>query len=160
MTNLSSFSQDYPKAGDAAVNGLFGGLVAGVGMAIALVTTGLVTGSSGASTLARFDPSNSSQALTGTLAHLAVSGTYGLIFGLIWSTATRLMRMHPSLRQTILAGGGYGLMLWLAAHFVLLPGTQSPLRELAIWQFLSAHLVYGLLLGWRVGRSGQQDLSI
>ena len=154
MKNLSSFTQDYPKAGDAAVNGLFGGLVAGVGMAIALVITGLVTGSSVPTTLARFDPSNSGEALTGAVAHLAVSGIYGLVFGLIWSAATRLMRVHPSFRQAILTGGGYGLLLWLAANFVLLPGTQSPLSDIAIWQFFSAHLVYGLLLGWRVVRSG------
>jgi len=155
MTNLNSLTRDYPKSGDAAVNGLFGGMVAGVGMAVALVITGLITGSSALTTLARFDPATNGKALTGTLAHLAVSGTYGLIFGLIWNTAIRLMRAHPSLWQSILAGAGYGLLLWLGAHFILLPGTRSPLSEIAIWQFLSSHLIYGLLLGWRVGGSSQ-----
>ena len=85
MKNSSILPNERLQAGDAAVKGLFNGFIAGLGMAVVLVAAGLISGVPAASTLAHFTPTPNSSLLTGVLAHLAVSGIYGMIFGLLWS---------------------------------------------------------------------------
>jgi len=153
MKNSIVLPKDKLQAGDAAVKGLFYGFMAGIGMAIVLVGAGLAGGVPVDSTLARFAPVSGGSLLTAIMAHLAVSGIYGLVFGLIWSSVLRWIRVDSGLWQAILAGTAYGLLLWLGAQFVLLPTTGAALGSLPAGQFLLAHLVYGLVLGWLFGRS-------
>ena len=61
------------KASDAVVDGLFRGLLAGLGMGAYLVLAALTDGESPLGVLGRFDPAGSGQPLVGLLAHLAVS---------------------------------------------------------------------------------------
>ena len=152
MKQSSVLPNDKLQAGDAAVKGLFNGFIAGIGMAIVLVAAGLVGGVPAASTFERFTPISGGGPLAGVLAHLAVSGIYGMIFGLLWSTVLRWVRVDSGAWQGVLAGAAYGLLLWLVAQFVLLPTTGAALGSMPAGQFLFAHLVYGLVLGWLFGR--------
>jgi hypothetical protein len=79
--------------------------------------------------------------------HLAVSGTYGLVFALVWFIISRLGGFRPSNWMAGLVGTAYGALLWLLAQTVLLPGTGSALLTIPTWQFALAHLLYGLVLG-------------
>ena len=155
MKNSSVLPKDQLQSGDAAAKGLFNGFIAGIGMAIVLAAAGLLSGVPVASTLEYFTPVSGGGALAGVLAHLAVSGIYGMVFGLLWSSVLRWVRMDSGLWQAILIGAAYGLLLWLVAQFVLLPTTGAALRVLPASQFLFAHLIYGLILGWlfRRGKS-------
>lgn len=152
MKNSSILPKDQLQAGDAAVKGLFNGFIAGIGMAVVLVAAGLISGVPAAKTLERFTPVSGGGPLTGVLAHLAVSGIYGLVFGLLWSTVLRWLRLDAGLWQGILTGVAYGLLLWLGAQYILLPTTGAAIGSLPAGQFLIAHLVYGLVLGWLFGR--------
>jgi hypothetical protein len=152
MKNSSILPKDQLEAGDAAVKGLFYGFIAGVGMAVLLVGAGLVSGEPATSTLARFTPISTGGPLAGVLAHLAVSGIYGMVFGLLWSTFLRWLRLDASTWHAILAGLAYGLLLWLGAQFILLPTAGAALEFIPVSQFLFVHLVYGLILGWLFGR--------
>lgn len=153
MKNSSILTNDKLQAGDAAVKGLFNGFIAGIGMAVVLVAAGLVSGVPAASTLAQFTPTLNSSLVTGVLAHLAVSGIYGLVFGLLWSTVHRWIRVDSGLWQAILAGTAYGFLLWLGAQYILLPTTGAALGSLPAGQFLLAHLAYGLILGGLFGHN-------
>ena len=152
MKNSSILPNERLQAGDAAVKGLFNGFIAGLGMAVVLVAAGLISGVPAASTLAHFTPTPNSSLLTGVLAHLAVSGIYGLVFGLLWSSVLRWLRLDSGGWQAILAGGVYGVLLWLGAQYILLPTTGATLGSIPVGQFLIAHLAYGLILGWLFGR--------
>lgn len=152
MKQSSVLPKDQLQAGDAAVKGLFNGFIAGIGMAIVLAVAGLLSGVPVTSTLERFTPISAGGPLAGVLAHLAVSGIYGMVFGLLWSSALRWLRLDSGLWQAILSGAAYGLLLWLVAQFVLLPTTGAAIGSLPAGQFLLAHLVYGLILGWLFGR--------
>lgn len=127
--------------GDAAVDGLLGGMVAGLAMLAVLLAAGWLTGSTAAAVLAGFSPAGASIFLTGLLLHLATSAVYGLIY----ATATRWTRG----RLWWAAGPAYGLLLWLLARTILLPLAGTDLSPLPPAVFLAAHLVYGLVLaGW------------
>ena len=152
MKNSSILPKDQLQAGDAAVKGLFNGFLAGIGMAVVLVAAGLLSGMPAASTLEHFTPVSSGGPLAGVLAHLAVSGIYGMVFGLLWSTILRWVRADSGAWWAILSGAAYGLLLWLGAQFILLPTTGATLGSMPAGQFLLAHLVYGLVLGWLFGR--------
>ncbi len=135
--------------GDAAVEGLLDGVVAGVVMVVYLVAIGLVTGEELATVLSRFDPGEEASPLTGTLTHLAVAGVYGVLFGLghHWiGWGGRLPGWSIGLM--------YGFLLLLIAEAIILPGTDSPLREIAFLHFALAHVIYGLALGFAISRTG------
>jgi uncharacterized membrane protein YagU involved in acid resistance len=153
MKNSSILTNDKLQAGDAAVKGLFNGFIAGIGMAVVLVAAGLVSSVPATSTLAQFTPTLNSSLVTGVLAHLAVSGIYGLVFGLLCSTVHRWIRVDSGLWQAILAGTAYGFLLWLGAQYILLPTTGAALGSLPAGQFLLAHLAYGLILGGLFGHN-------
>ena len=136
--------------GDTAVDGLIAGIVAGVVMAIYLVVAGLLMGKGAGEILGLFDPAQGSNGLTGTLAHLAVSAIYGVIFALL---VKGLSSLRPSLfAMSWLLGVGYGLLLFGLARGVLLTAVDSPLLQVTPTHFAIAHLVYGAVLGYWLGK--------
>lgn len=129
------------STGDAAASGLVYGLAAGLAMVALLAVLGLLQGQTLAATAGFFSPSGQSQPLTGLLGHLAVSGVYGAIFGIVWRLAGGRLRL-----PAWLAGLVYGVLLWGVAQ--LLARTVAPaLAQIAPWALLAGHLVYGLALG-------------
>lgn len=72
------------RVSDVAIDGLLAGVAAGIAMAIILELTSLITGASLGSMLARLDPSGTLSSINGLLAHIAVSGIYGLVFGIVY----------------------------------------------------------------------------
>jgi hypothetical protein len=136
--------------GDTAVDGLIAGLVAGAAMALYLVLAGVLTRAGPLGILGLFDPGRVGNAVTGTLAHLAVSAIYGAIGALVLAG---LRRLWPGLaRLSWLAGLGYGLLLLGMAWWVMLPAVDSPLLQVTPIHFAIAHGVYGLVLGYWLGR--------
>ena len=130
MTNIDGMLKREIKASDAVVDGLFRGVLAGLGMGVYLAI---------------------GQPLVGLLAHLAVSGIYGALFGLL---SLLVLRRAGLPGWTPLAlGGVYGLLLFAVAWFALLPGVDSPLLGIPPLHFGLGHLLYGLALGWLVRRS-------
>jgi hypothetical protein len=131
--------------GDAAVDGLVAGVLAGLAMAVYLAVIGLARGEALGLTFGRFDTGAARSPLTGALVHLAVAGVYGVVYGL----GRGLLNRSRGLGSVPgwLTGAAFGLAIWAVAHVLILPGTQSPLRELSPLVFLPAHLVYGVPLG-------------
>jgi hypothetical protein len=155
MTENTRAVDKTTTVADAAVEGLLSGIAAGVLMAITLLGFGLVAGDAPGSVLGRFDPGGQEAPLTGGLAHLAVSGVYGILFGLGWHLQQRRLPILPAW-----AGGlVYGVVLFGLAETLLLPATGSPLGEIPAAQFGLAHAVYGLSLGLLAGRQRAGGLA-
>ena len=125
---------------DTILDGLFGGLLGGGAMALYLILWRWVAGRTPGNVLGLFDGSMQRVALTGALAHLAVSAVYGIVFGLIW----RIVRLRI---PGWVAGIAYGLALLMIAQVALLPVSGSPLAEIPRLHFALAHIVYGAVLG-------------
>ena len=88
MTDSKRLITKNITIGDAAVNGLCSGVIAGVVMAAYLVMVGRVAGEGSGLVLGGFDPNEAAAPLGGGLMHLAVASVYGALFGLIgWLTA-------------------------------------------------------------------------
>lgn len=130
---------------DAVVSGLLSGLAAGLAMLAYLLVTGLFDGQSLLSVINLFYPDGQDiRPLVSVLLHLGVSSVYGVLYGMILhSLFSRLAERAPAW----LLGSVYGLLLYLVAHYLLLPGSGSALQELPVWQFASAHLLFGFVLG-------------
>lgn len=137
--------------GDAAVDGLLAGGGAGLAMVAYLFVASLVIGTNWWMVLSHFDPGPEGSPVTGMLTHLAVAGVYGVLFGLVaWFTPRRWRRRLPGW----LMGVAYGLLLWLLAQTVLLPGANSPLQTFPTLHFALGHVVYGLVLGLLINQTG------
>ena len=137
--------------GDAAVDGLLSGVVAGLLMALFLLGAGWIGGQSWDWVLRQFDPGAAPAPLTGLVTHLAVSGVYGLLFASLWRPLARWWGRLPAW----LAGLVYGLLLWLLALTVTAARAnlgQGWLQGFPPAQLAAAHLLYGLALGWLVNR--------
>jgi hypothetical protein len=132
--------------GNAAVDGLLLGLLAGLAMALYLGGAALAMGERLSVMFSRFTVTATDSPLGGFVLHLAVSGIYGLVFGFV----CRLICRWP--RLVWLAGLAYGGLLWLFATLVLLPGSGSPLAEIPGVHLALAHLVYGGGLGLAMQR--------
>jgi hypothetical protein len=133
--------------GDAAVDGLFGGLAAGVLMGIYLFVLVLVQGKAGAEVLGVLVIDREITPATTVLIHLAISGIYGLVFGMgvyLYRPAREF-----GVRYWKVAGLGllYGLALALVARTILLPGSGSYMESLEWLPLAGAHGLYGLSLG-------------
>jgi hypothetical protein len=127
--------------GNAAVDGLLSGLLAGLAMAVYLGAAALAMGERLAVMFSRFTVTAGDSPVSGFLLHLAVSGIYGLVFGFV----CRLVCRWP--RWVWLVGIAYGGLLWLLATLVLLPGAASSLSAIPVAHLVLAHLVYGGVLG-------------
>ncbi|HEX6305704.1 MAG TPA: hypothetical protein VFZ76_16030 [Anaerolineales bacterium] len=149
MREIRSVTAQYDNAtlGDAAVEGLFSGMIAGISMAAYLGMVNLMMGESLLETFARFAVSDDATPLLGFLLHLGVSGVYGLVYGLLCRLIARRWISYPFLRLSVLMGCAYGLVLLILAQVVLLPGSASPLKEISLTHLLIAHLIYGAALG-------------
>lgn len=133
------------KWGDSAVDGLLAGLVSGLLMMVYLILAGLALGDTPVEVIGFFSPSGNGDPLPGIIAHLAVSSIYGAVFGLL----LRLVgtRLHPSVFGLL-----YGFLLFLVANYAIIPETGSSLSAFAPYNFAMAHLLYGLVLGRRMGQ--------
>jgi hypothetical protein len=135
------------SASDAAIDGLFGGLIAGAAMILVIILGGLLAGESPVAVLERFSTGQATTPLAGGLLHLAVSGIYGTLFTLL------IHWMPLGFRKRLpgwSVGLGYGLVLLGVAVGILLPGLRSPLASLPLWVLALGHGVYGLVLGLRI----------
>lgn len=126
--------------GDSAVSGLFYGLLAGVVMGAYLLLSAVLSGYTVEESLSWFTPDESGNALQGILLHLAVSGIYGIGYGLLrhW-----LFRRIPGWSGGLV----YGLALFALAGLVILPGAGLGLTKISTLHLGVAHLLYGLVLG-------------
>ncbi len=131
------------SAGDAAVNGLFNGLLGGVGMAVVIVIFSLLAGK-GVGYLTYFSSGAPVPPLLGLAMHLAVSSIYGMFYGLIRKGA-RLDRLNRL--PAWLAGLIYALGLWVFAVTLLLPGAKSLVLTMPWVVFFTDHVASGLVLG-------------
>ena len=146
-------TESWPPAkrtwGDAAVDGLLSGVVAGLVMAAYVLIVGLLSGTSWEAVLAQFDPGLNPAPLTGGLTHLAVAGVYGALFGVGWRALHRAWPRLPAL----LAGAGFGGVLWVLA--VVVTGSRASgewLRALPAAHLAVAHLLYGVSVGFAIQR--------
>ena len=156
MTTSPRVAHSNSSLGDSAVDGLLAGAGAGLLMGLYVAAAGLLAGQGLGSILAQFDPSPTPSALTGVLAHLAMAGVYGIVFAVAWRWVRRLWRRGPAW----LAGALYGGGLWALAQLLLaLPAGQAEgwLAGVSPVNLAVAHLVYGLTLGWLLGRRGAVD---
>jgi hypothetical protein len=137
------------SASDSAIDGLGGGLLAGLAMGSFLVLISWPTGVEPAQLLNHFDLQAIPSPLVGGLIHLAVSGVYGIAYGLsFWLLLRHALAGKPTWAGA-LAGIAYGLLLWLPADLVLLPATSPSLQVVPGWAFAAAHMLYGAILdGW------------
>lgn len=150
MTERTGFVTQRRAIGDVVVDGLLSGLLAGAAMGIFLVAAGLIGGVGPGQVLGRFDPAGEGSPLTGMLMHLAVSGLYGVGLALLLYVLNG--RWADWRRFGWLLGAGYGLLVWVVAQFVLLPSLGIALADIPPAQFIPAHLVYGIVLGYVLGR--------
>ncbi|MFQ5859133.1 MAG: hypothetical protein ACE5LU_26335 [Anaerolineae bacterium] len=139
--------------GDAAVDGLFGGVVAGILMAAYVVAVGLVAGEGPGTVLGRFAAGEGASPVSGALMHLAVSAVYGTLFGAVWHLIARRRRVG---RPAWLAGLAYGVILLVVSEAAFLAGAESPLQKIPLVHWAVAHGIYGLVLGWLTGRQGER----
>lgn len=156
MYEIQRIERRELSAGDAAVEGLFSGMLAGIVMAGYLIAAGLWLGEMPGEVLARFAPEGAPAALPGFLMHLAVSGVYGLLFGLICQITAQRWKWAPPAWQAGIAGGVFGLALFFFAQTVILPGTSSALSEFVPVHFALAHLIYGASLGAIMNRNAMR----
>ncbi len=139
--------------GDAAVDGLLNGILGGFVMAVIIVGVETLAGVFPLAVLSYFAISNDASPFAGLFTHVAISGIYGAIFGII---AIPLSRRFAKPHNTVLwlvAGALFGLLVFAVAEGIILPRTVSPLRELPLWVFALAHLAYGIVLGWLTSRN-------
>lgn len=137
---------------DAVINGLFSGVAAGLVMILFLALSGLVTGHNFEILIGLFDPSGNNNPISGIAAHMAVSGVYGLLFGLLW----KILKLAPRRLMVWLGGMIFSLLIFAAAELLILPGSNSPLIQMPELLFGLAHLVYGFVLGFGFSRSLQK----
>ena len=82
--------------------------------------------------------------LLGSLLHLLVSALLGAIFGIV---TRRWLHLTSDFGTPIMAGLVYGLLIWMAAYFVVLPLLNPALLEVYAPAFIIQHVAYGVVLG-------------
>lgn len=131
--------------GDAAVSGLFGGLLGGSAMGGVIAIYSLIAGQ-GAAFLGYFSAGLPVPPLQGFFMHLGVSSIYGILYALLLhAIGARYIARVPGW----LTGLFYALTLWLFAVTLLLPATNALILDLPWQVFFGGHIAYGLVLGGR-----------
>lgn len=156
MTRTNQIVNREISTSDAAIDGLLSGVAGGLVMAAYLVVATLVAGVPPQATLALFALDPDSGPLMGALAHLAVSGIYGVLFGVGYAVLLRRRDYNPPVWLHAVIGGLYGLLLLLAAWTLILPATGSQLQQIPLVQLTIGHLLYGFVLGWLVYRRARR----
>jgi hypothetical protein len=157
MADTTTFKRKEVSFSEAIVDGLYAGVLAGLIMAAYLALTALLRSETLGVLFSRFDPTPQAAPLKGFLLHLAVSGVYGILFGLIWFLVSNPPRSAPSAWQAVLLGTVYAAGLFFLGWTILLPASGSSLRQLPGWDFGLAHLAYGASLGYLVYRRSLQS---
>ena len=150
MDNSKSLTRARSSIGDAAVDGLLHGAIAGGVMALYLIVIGVAMGAGLAATLSAFDLGQGISPVRGMLIHLAVAAIYGMVFSLVYRLIVR--RRIGRIGNAII-GLLYGLLLWLIAQVAFAAGVHAALSSLPTGYLAVAHGIYGLLLGWLIGRA-------
>ena len=86
--------------------------------------------------------------VSGLLAHLAVSGVYGVVWGLLWRPVHNMVPRLPAW----LVGLVYGLILLVVAQLAV-AALNPLLMDIGLAHRAVAHLLYGLVLGLLTARS-------
>jgi hypothetical protein len=119
------------SVGDAAVDGLFGGLAAGILMGAYLFFVGVTEGVPASDVLKLLVGMDEIGPTSAVLMHLAISGIYGVLFG-IGIYLSRLDRQaRTNIARLSLIGLGFGLALAVIARYLLLPGSGSIMESLS-----------------------------
>jgi hypothetical protein len=126
-------------------------------MAVYLVVSALLRGEGPVASFNRFVPTPESGPLAGFLMHLAVSGIYGLLFGILLALVAQVRSLEWFVRHSTFTGLIYGFFLFVVAWYLLLPASGSALLELPFIDLGLAHLVYGAALGYLVRRVGSNE---
>ena len=88
MRNAAVDTTKPKRSGDAAVDGLGRGLIAGLLMGAYLLAVGMLSGAALPALMARFAAVDGNPpALIGALTHLGTSAVYGALFGVLWHAA-------------------------------------------------------------------------
>lgn len=103
--------------------------------------------------LGYFDGSAAASPVIGLLTHIAISGIYGVGFGVAGMIVRRALGAKMSPGLWLLFGIVYGALIFAIAEWILLPPTHSPLLGLSMPVFAAAHILYGLVLAWLVSRN-------
>ena len=140
------------SVGEAAVEGLLGGIGAGIVMGLFLLGLEAVMGVSPVTVLTYFNAGNNASPLTGLFTHIALSGMYGVVFGVGLMLLARLLGPDKTRGGWPVIGLLYGALIFGIAESIILPGTASLLRDLPLWAFVTAHGLYGIVLAWLTTR--------
>ncbi len=151
MNNSKSLMRAHRSVGDAAVDGLLNGVVAGIVMAIYIVLINATLDRGLAATLSAFDLGQGALPVRGVLIHLAIAAIFGVVFGLIHRLIGQRRSIGRSGSATI--GLAYGLLLWSIAQVAITAGINVGLGSLPTAHLAAAHLIYGITLGWLIGRA-------
>lgn len=82
--------------------------------------------------------------LLGLLIHLAVAALLGALFELFMR---RIARLPSDYGVPEVAGLAYGMLIWLAAYFIVLPLLAPALLSIYAPALLIQHLMYGAITG-------------
>lgn len=135
------------RMGDAAVEGLLNGILAGIAMAVWIVAVEWLNGIAPQNALGYFDPGDNASPLIGLILHLAVAGVYGVVFGILTALVLRIRNAPPKRWWGPVLGALYGVLIFGVATSIILPQTGSELLLLPLWALTVAHLIYGIGLG-------------
>lgn len=150
MSNSQPLIRAHSSIGDAAVDGLLNGGVAGVVMAIYLMVSGVLAGIGVATILSAFDLGQGTSPVRGALIHLAVAAIYGMVFSLVYRLIVR--RRTIGRGGNVIIGLAYGLLLWLITQVAFTAGVNTALNSFPAVHLAVAHAVYGGTLGGLTGR--------
>lgn len=145
----------------ALARGIVGGVVGGVLMALwsmmAMWQTGvgfwtplnLVAHTAFASV--PLDATFSPPALViASLVHFAMAIMFGVVFAALMTPAPRRMSTRPG---SVLSGIAYGIVVWLVMQFLVWSAADAVAASAFVpWIFGVGHLIYGLTVGFVVGR--------
>lgn len=145
MSKTNLLTREKYFSGDAAVDGFLNGVIAGVFMGMYVLLIFLVNGLPPEEVMLFFDNSISSP-LYAPVVLLAVSGIYGLVYGLIILPIISRWENIPRVGIAAATGIIYGILLWSIANFIILP-ESLPAGYVPGIYLLTSHMVYGLLIG-------------
>jgi uncharacterized membrane protein YagU involved in acid resistance len=133
------------SVGEAAVEGLLGGIGAGLAMGLFILGLGALLGASPLTVLTYFNAGDNVSPWTGLFTHIAVSGMYGVVFGIGLMLLARLMGSRTR-DWWLVVGLVYGVLIFGIAESIILPDTHSALQDLPVWVMGIAHVLYGIIL--------------